>query len=425
MRYMWKRNTSKFEGQEKQNVTSTLPWNETTLLSRFVIVDSVSSIPTNPNAKYVLVIPRRIKKIIGTAILERNDQQAATIAGRMMDSMNNLDGLACSPRKFKNITLNVDRRLSNEEWKGLFNTTWCNFARREWSIQIRNSGNIEKVKFGENHNVTFQMCNLVNGPLVLRKEKFVQLNGLRPDFGRLSLLDFFLRSNGTLKIGKFGNCFYSDELFNIDRGPRIADEFPEYSHFDVTHGVLRIIKEDRIEWTKCVATNKHCKEEPYIAPTTLPQIGQPICCSVVLGEMLKDLVTVFTKLGIDYRVVYGTLLGGERSGAIIPYTYDIDMTIEEKFSRDGLMLSRMDPLLQRRWDSRLLSLDFFGCVSGSVDPPGASPFSCRFDFPFVTVLITFIVGISEVGKAWRGGGTVMVLVRGFLWYPRRLSYHET
>jgi len=238
MRYMWKRNTSKFTGQENQNVTSTLPWNETTLLSRFVIVDSVSSIPTNPNAKYVLVIPRRIKKINGIAIFALNDQQAATIAGRMMDSMNNLDGLACSPRKFKNQTLNV------EEWKGLFNTTWCNFARREWSIQIRNSGRIEKFKFGENHNVTFQMCNLVNGPLVLRKEKFVQLNGLRPDFGRLSLLDFFLRSNGTLKIGKFGNCFYSDELFNIDRGPRKADEFPEYSHFGVTHGVLRIIKED-------------------------------------------------------------------------------------------------------------------------------------------------------------------------------------
>lgn len=50
--------------------------------------------------------------------------------------------------------------------------------------------------------------------------------------------------------------------------------------------------------------------------------------------MLKDIVKVLNKLGIKYRLLYGTLLGGERSHAIIPYTYDFDLTLEYKYSKN-------------------------------------------------------------------------------------------
>ncbi|KAK3752857.1 hypothetical protein QZH41_000329 [Actinostola sp. cb2023] len=102
---MWGRNTSK---TDEEDVTSAV------FQSQFVVVDSVSSIPTNSRANYVLVIPRRIKKSSGTMILERNDQQAASIAGRMMDAMNNLDGLACLPRKLKNKTGKQVEEVINE-----------------------------------------------------------------------------------------------------------------------------------------------------------------------------------------------------------------------------------------------------------------------------------------------------------------------
>lgn len=66
----------------------------------------------------------------------------------------------------------------------------------------------------------------------------------------------------------------------------------------------------------------------------LPKIGQPICCTVMLSQMLVDIVSVLNKLGIQYRLLYGTLLGGERSKAFIPYTHDFDLTLEYKYSKN-------------------------------------------------------------------------------------------
>jgi len=93
------------------------------------------------------------------------------------------------------------------------------------------------------------------------------------------------------------------------------------------HQILRIVTENRIEWAACVANWKLCAEKPYVRPRDLASIAAPICCSVVLGQMLIDFTRALEKVGIQYRLIYGTLLGAVRSQAIIPWTYDVDISI--------------------------------------------------------------------------------------------------
>ena len=100
------------------------------------------------------------------------------------------------------------------------------------------------------------------------------------------------------------------------------------------HLILRIVTENRIEWTACVANWKLCPEKPYTKPRGLPSIAAPICCSAVLGQMLVDLTRALDKLGIKYRLVYDTLLGAVRSQAIIPWTYDVDIAIPKSASKN-------------------------------------------------------------------------------------------
>jgi len=45
--------------------------------------------------------------------------------------------------------------------------------------------------------------------------------------------------------------------------------------------------------------------------------------------MLSVTVEGLEKLGLEYRVVYGTLLGAVRSGTIIPWTQDVDIAFKE------------------------------------------------------------------------------------------------
>lgn len=45
--------------------------------------------------------------------------------------------------------------------------------------------------------------------------------------------------------------------------------------------------------------------------------------------MLIDFTRALDKVGIQYRLIYGTLLGAVRSQAIIPWTYDVDISISE------------------------------------------------------------------------------------------------
>ncbi|EDO45433.1 predicted protein [Nematostella vectensis] len=143
-------------------------------------------------------------------------------------------------------------------------------------------------------------------------------------------------------MAKFGNMFLSDSLHKVDRGVKEGvPEFPDYAHFGNDHGILRIVQEARIEWTTCIANGQQCKEKPYFPPVELPRLGMPICCMVVLDRMLQDITNALNTIGIRYRVIYGTLLGGIRSKAIIPWTHDVDLGLDKDICSNRTFFSKL------------------------------------------------------------------------------------
>ena len=76
---------------------------------------------------------------------------------------------------------------------------------------LRNTGPVQKVKLlrprfinttfladdsDEETSIMVQKCNIVQGPFVIRKDVFQRIEGLLDGFGKVTLLEFFLRSKG-------------------------------------------------------------------------------------------------------------------------------------------------------------------------------------------------------------------------------------
>jgi len=95
---------------------------------------------------------------------------------------------------------------------------------------------------------------------------FDKIGGLIKYFGKVTSLEFFLRSKGELRMAKLTNCAWSRELTRADRGNLEGANFAEYASFGNKHKILRIVTENRIEWTACVANWKLCPEKPYVKP---------------------------------------------------------------------------------------------------------------------------------------------------------------
>ena len=323
----------------------------------FIHVISRSSVTGENASPVILIFPHSYSK---EKALHENDERAVESLREFLQSTDEFDGATClqnpsthnsnESEELNYDQVNTARNISLE-------SSWCRFMQRSWSVNIRNTGPVQKVivqrrrfvnttflaeNSSEEASIMVQKCNIVQGPFVIRKDVFQRIGGLLDGFGKVTLLEFFLRSKGTLKMAKLTNCAWNSEITRVDRGTlEGSNDFSEYVTMGNKHKILRIVTKRRIEWTACVANWKLCPEKPYEKPRDLFRIALPICCSVVLGQMLEDLKRALGNMGIEYRLLFGTLLGAVRSQAIIPWTFDIDLAISEPAFNDSATFSAL------------------------------------------------------------------------------------
>ena len=318
----------------------------------------------NNNVSFLVIFPFSSKR----NNISQNDKRFLFKLSHFLGSMKEFHGASCLEEPLTHSTESdskSDYRLKHKRLptgNTSLDSSWCRFITKNWSVHIRNTGPVQNIQLQnflpsesngslDKELSTVQSCNILQGPFMIRKDIFHKLGGLLDGFGRMTLLEFFLRSKGELKMAKLANCVWTPEITRADRGTlEGSNKVPEYASFANKHRILRIVTENRIEWTACAANWKLCPEKPYVRPRDLPSIAAPICCSAVLGKMLRDFKLALNTLGVEYRVVFGTLLGGVRSKAIIPWTHDIDIALpESSFYQNTSTFSALQKLLGNQY----------------------------------------------------------------------------
>ncbi|KAJ7339520.1 hypothetical protein OS493_005919 [Desmophyllum pertusum] len=336
----------------------------------FIHSDGRSSV-TDENASIVMVLPYSTKEKNISRELLKHDKRALSKLSEFLGAMKGFDGATCLLKPpTHNLRENADRARQHEDINSARNisldSSWCRFLTRKWSVHIRNTGPVQNVQLPikpfryessftnetlpVEEMILLQSCNIVQGPFVIRKDAFNRIGGLLDSFGKVTLLEFFIRSKGQLKMAKLSNCAWTPEITRVDRGTlEGSNHFTEYGSFGNKHGILRIVTQSRIEWTACVANWKLCPEKPYVKPQDLPSIAAPICCSAVLSQMLADITWALTGLGLEYRIIYGTLLGAVRSKTIIPWTCDVDIALTKSAMDNASTFPAIEKFLRNQY----------------------------------------------------------------------------
>ena len=275
--------------------------------------------------EFVLVLPHKLEYILkknGMNALSPNDQESVKELARFLDNNQEFDAATGVIKEKRSSTLDV-----------LFEKSACRLLEKNWTLLIHSTGPIQIIvdHSSSEKPLYFQRCNFAETAFVVRKKIFHSI-GWHPEFGKTSFMDFFLRSKGELKVAKLAGVTLSRFLNRVDRGKlEMKMEFTDYTKFGNEHDILRIVYPNRIEWTKCSDSAELCPEKSSTTNTnSLSNEAMPICCNVVMNELLVTFVNALEKLGVDYRIVYGTLLGAVRSQAIIPSSDDIDIGIHKK-----------------------------------------------------------------------------------------------
>jgi len=289
--------------------------------------EKVESRLMQDTVKYVLMVPHKLPswdEVHGMASVALEDPDAFQKLTKFLDVHRDYDGATAVKTKMQ------DGKFS--EAKTLLEQSACKFQVKNWTMIIRNFGPIHYDADSDGKGFGwYQECNIAEMAFVIRKEVFLSLRW-RAEAGSMSHLDFFVRSTGTLKIAKLSHCCLSHALTYSDRGfLESSQNFIDYSTLGQLHSILRIVRPDKIEWTKCTDDKQFCPEKPLMSrPNTLAAAdGFPICCDVIMDDILAVTVDAMNQIGMDYRIVYGTLLGAVRSQAFIPYSDDVDVAIHK------------------------------------------------------------------------------------------------
>ena len=408
----------------------------------FIYSNGRSSV-TDKNASYVAVFPYSTTEDKVSQDFVEDDKLALQKLSEFLDTMEEFDGATCS-QPAATANAQKDHVLQHEQINMIRNSSldssWCRFIINKWSLHIRNTGRIQNIQLrnkpftDESSNespvdsnseemIVLQICNIIQGPFIIRKDLFNSIGGLLDGFGRVALLEFFIRSKGKLKMAKLSNCAWTREITRVDRGTfEGSNDVPEYATFGNKHGILRIVTDNRIEWTVCVANWKLCPEKPYVEPQELPGVAAPICCSAILFQMLKDFRWAFTELGVEYRVIYGTLLGAVRSQAVIPWTCDIDIALNRSTYDNASTYTAIKKLLRNQY---YVGNSFMGMPRAHmVIPPyikvDTAPF---FDGPddlqgnllFSSDIEEAVKDMLPVSASWRDRGYVDFYVAPSVW----------
>ncbi len=289
--------------------------------------ENVEAKLTRDVVKYVLMVPHKLQsrlKAHGTTSLALEDHEVLRKITEFLDTHTEYDGAT-------GMTTRMQAKRFDKA-KTLLEQSACKVLVKNWTMIIRNFGPIHHESGDDGKGLGwYQECNIAETAFVLRKEVFLSLRW-RAECGSMSHLDFFVRSNGALKIAKLSNFFFSHALTYSDRGILEGSrDFIDYSTLGQLHSILRIVRPDKIEWTKCTDDKQFCPEKPLSSRTnTLAAAdGFPICCDVVMDDILASTVDAMNQIGMKYRIVYGTLLGAVRSQAFIPYSDDVDVAIHK------------------------------------------------------------------------------------------------
>tara|TARA_Y100001954_G_scaffold196320_1_gene212603 strand:+ start:1030 stop:2055 length:1026 start_codon:yes stop_codon:yes gene_type:complete len=157
-------------------------------------------------------------------------------------------------------------------------------------------------------------------------------------------------SNGSLVrlAGSFGTIAQKPKLVNPvvnraqDLGNRQATTFEEEKS---RIGTIEMKMQNSTRAEKSVDTSKRedpqplgwnrCRQGPcskFDNCTVHDPRALDKCCSIVLEQLLHGLQDFLRDKGVSFYIMFGTLLGAHRDGAIIPWTSDLDVVVEADFT---------------------------------------------------------------------------------------------
>lgn len=249
----------------------------------------------------------------------------------------------------------------------------CSLDKRQWTVQLRedyslfsNGANTASVSRNETvcqneraTDITCYSCDLLSDVFLISLSVVVSHDGKRAgdsdidveelsSLGESARLPLFLELKGRSAYCPSVHAIMRNESKNISfdytcNSLRMIWD-GHFVQLPPLFGVYRLISPESIDhWLGCTWAKAAYDSK------------LPIHCSNWVRQFTLDAIDVLEKLRVDYRVIYGTLLGAARSGDVVPWTVDGDIAVFGK-SRDKFRYEQW-PKVQELSNWRYSNLD--------------------------------------------------------------------